>query len=66
MLSREQTLEHELVCYFKLLADGEKKIEISRQVLCKQENFEVYTCFRVIDKDRKGYISSFDIVTFLR
>ncbi len=65
MRAETQRLDAELARYFKLIADGERKTDISRQVLCEQPNFESYACFRLLDKDRKGYISAVDILKFL-
>lgn len=48
------------------LADGERQIEISRQVLAQNMDFDPYQVFCLIDKEGKNSINSVDIVEFLR
>jgi len=43
----------------------EKQLEVVRQVLCEQPEFEPYAAYRRIDRTRKGFITSTDIHEFL-
>ena len=61
-----QNLEIELAHCLMLIADGERKVDINRQVLCEQEGFEPYACFRLLDKERKGYVNVTNIMNFLK
>ena len=48
------------------VAEEELLIERQRQALASLREFEPYSVFTRIDRDRKEYISSRDIVGFLR
>lgn len=48
------------------LAEGEKSVEINRQVLADQIDFDPYTAFKRIDSRLKNSIDEFDIVDFLK
>ena len=48
------------------LADGEKSVEITRQVLADQIEFDPYLVFKRIDKEAKSYVDEFNIVDFLK
>jgi hypothetical protein len=48
------------------LADGEKAIEVSRQVLSDQRDFDPYQAFKRLDREGKNRIDEFDIVDFLK
>jgi hypothetical protein len=51
---------------FLNLADGEKSIEINRQVLADQLDFDPYQTFRRLDTENKNYVDEFNIVDFLK
>ena len=51
---------------FLILSEGEKSIEISRQLLSDQIDFNSYQVFKQFDKDSKTYIDAYDIVDFLK
>ena len=56
----------ENICeYFISLARKEKKIEIIRQILAENEDFEPYAAFKRIDRENKQFINSYDIQNFL-
>lgn len=48
------------------LADGERQIEISRQVLAQNLDFDPYQVFCVIDKEGKNSIDAVNIVEFMK
>lgn len=58
--------EHKLAQLLKSIADGEKEIEVTRQVLAEQPDFEPYTAFKRIDRDANSSISTWEIIDFLR
>jgi len=43
------------------ISDGEKQIEISRQVLAEQIDFEAHTAFKRIDRISSGSLNVYDI-----
>ena len=47
------------------IGDEEQNLEVLRQILCEQINFEPYVAFKRIDFKRKSYINSIDIKEFL-
>lgn len=51
---------------FLNLADGEKAVEINRQVLSEQIDFDAYQIFKRLDTQGKNSIDEFDIVDFLK
>ena len=55
-----------IVCnLLKNIAENEKKIEIGRQVLCQNLNFDPYQLFSFIDSESKNYINEINLMTFL-
>lgn len=64
MLSIET--EARLAKLFLNIADGEKAVETSRQVLSEQLDFDPYQIFKKLDKESKNYIDEFNIVDFLK
>jgi len=58
--------EHKLAQLLKSIADGEKEIEVTRQVLAEQPDFEPYTAFKRIDRDSNSSLSTWEIIDFLR
>ena len=51
---------------FTKIAELDSKIEITRQVLLDQEEFQPKSCFYRIDRARKNTISAEDILNFLQ
>ena len=51
---------------FLTLADGEKAVEVNRQVLSEQIQFDPYAAFKRLDSQVKSRVDEFDIVEFLR
>lgn len=49
-----------------VLAEGEKSVEITRQVLADQLEFNPYSLFKRIDRESKNYIDEFNVVDFLK
>ena len=47
------------------LAEGERNIEISRQVLSDNFDFDAYQIFKYLDVDNKNRVNAIDIVNFL-
>jgi hypothetical protein len=64
MLSIET--EARIAKLFLNLADGEKSVEINRQVLAEQLDFDAYEIFKRLDSQMKNRIDEFDIVDFLK
>ena len=64
MLSIET--ETRLAKFFLNLAEGEKSVEITRQVLADQKEFDPYQTFIRLDKENKNYIDAFNVVDFLK
>jgi len=64
MLSKE-TLK--LACDLMInLARQEKKVEINRQVLGQNLDFDAYQVFAYLDKESKNYINEINIINFLQ
>ena len=61
----EVELEIELGKYFKLVSDGEQRLDISRRVLCEGINFDPELCFGLINVENKSYIGGLDLYNFL-
>ena len=61
-LQTEQKLAHLL----KTISDSEKEVEIVRQLLAEQRDFEPYTAFKRIDSLCLGYIRPEDLYRFLK
>ena len=57
---------YRLADLLKAIADGEKQIEITRQVLAEKSAFEPYAAFRRIDRNANGFITSFELLDYLR
>lgn len=58
--------ELKLAHLVKTIADCEKQVEVVRQVLAEQRDFEPYTAFKRIDNLGLGYIRVQDLHDFLR
>ena len=49
-----------------LIASYEQKIEVKRQYLATNENFEPYSAFQRIDRRETGFLTSRDFLNFIR
>ena len=47
------------------LAQKEKQVEINRQVLCQNINFDAYQVFSYLDLESKNYLNEINLFTFL-
>ena len=56
---------NKLVNFFLVLNEGERQIEIIRQILNEQEEFEPYAAFKRIDRLDNGVITASDVMKFL-
>ena len=64
MLSVET--ETKLANIFLALAEGEKSIDINRQILIELDEFDPYEIFTFLDSEQKNKISSIDILNYLQ
>ena len=64
MISRET--EKKLGKLLMIIAEGERTIEISRQVLSDLKEFDSYQIFKNIDIEENNKIDSYSIMNFLR
>lgn len=56
-----------LICKLLLtIVDGEKNIEIIRQVLADQVDFDPYSIFKVLDCENKGFINDNNLMDFIK
>lgn len=51
---------------FWSVIEGERQVEIVRQVLAEQDRFSPYAAFRELDRFHNGFLTSADLVEFLR
>ena len=51
---------------FLSLAEGERAVEINRQVLADQLDFEPYSVFKRLDTQGKNSVDEYDLVDFLK
>lgn len=58
--------ENKLAQLLKSIADGEKEIEVTRQVVAEQREFEPYTAFKRIDRDGNSQLTVYEVIDFLR
>ena len=49
-----------------IVADGEKAVEVIRQVLADQPDFDAYNTFGYLDRERKSYLDEYNIQEFLK
>lgn len=56
---------NKLAAFLLAVNEGERQIEIIRQILCEQEDFEPYAAFKRIDRYKKGVLNAVDIKSFL-
>ena len=64
MLSIET--ENRVAKLFVNLADREREVELNRQILAQNLDFDAYQAFTVLDKEGKNGIDAVNIVDFLR
>ena len=64
MLSVET--ESKLADIFLILAEGEKSVDINRQILIELDDFDPYQIFTFLDIEQKNYINSSDLLNFLQ
>ena len=64
MLSIET--EARVVKLFINLFEGEKTVELSRENLAIQRDFDAYQIFQRVDRERKNYVDEYNIVDFLK
>ena len=62
MLSVET--ESKLAKIFLALAEGEKTIDINRQILVELENFDPYQIFTYLDTNQKNYLNNQDLLNY--
>jgi len=60
------TTEYKLANLLNALSNGEKDIEISRQVLAERSAFEPYTAFKRLTRLATGSLTVYQVVDFLR
>lgn len=48
------------------LAEGEKSIEIIRQIICGKIDFDPLSAFKLLDKKNNNYLTENDIKFFLK
>jgi hypothetical protein len=51
---------------FQHVGESELSMELARQNLCKATAFEPYASFQRIDRLSKGYLTSRDILNFMK
>jgi len=51
---------------FAQISEADRAVELSRQVLAEQIDFEPYSAFKRLDRDAKGYLIAQDLVDFMR
>lgn len=60
------TTEYKLANVLQALSNGEKDLEISRQVLAERSAFEPYTAFKRLTRRPYASLSVYQVVDFLR
>ena len=63
MLSYET--KSKLANFFSTLLEGERQLELMRQILCEHREFEPHAAFSRIDRLRRGFLTATDINRFL-
>ena len=51
---------------FTFTGEQEQQLEFSRQNLCKCSSFEPYASFQRLDRLSKGYLTSRDLLNFMK
>lgn len=60
------TTKQKLGKLFAITGETEQSLEIARQNLCKYSSFEPYASFQRLDRLSKGYITSRDLLNFMK
>jgi len=60
------TTEYKIATFLQTLSNGEKDIEISRQVLAERSAFEPYTAFKRITRLATTSLTVYQVIDFLR
>ena len=47
-----------------LISKKEKEVEINRQILAQNPYFDIYQLFYFMDREKKNYIDTFNIMDF--
>jgi len=58
--------ENKLKNLLVAVGDGERGLECARQRLCSIRDFAPHSAFQRVDRDENGYISSYELLNFLR
>ena len=64
MLSRE--IQSKISDIFISLSEAERDVEITRQVLTENKDFNSFQIFCYLDSDKKNYIEDLDIINYLK
>ena len=64
MLSRE--IQSKISEIFISLTEAERDVEITRQVLTENKEYNPYQIFCFLDSDKKNYIANLDIINYLQ
>ena len=64
MFSRE--IQSKISDIFVSLAEAERDVEITRQVLTENKEYNSYQIFCYLDSDKKNYIGELDIINYLK
>ena len=64
MLSRE--IQSKIADIFISLAETERDVEITRQVLTENKDYNSYQIFCYLDSDKKNYVEELDIINYLK
>jgi len=65
MLTKSYTPDTKLALFFNEISEGDRRIEVAREMLGRQYLFEPYLTFSYISKG-KTYISANDLLKFCR
>lgn len=58
--------ETRLKTFLVAVGDGERDLEGARQRLCAIRDFIPKTAFQRMDRDENGFVTSFELLNFLR
>ena len=64
MLSRE--IQSKICDIFISLAEAERDVEITRQILTENKDYNSYQIFCYLDSDKKNYVEELDIINYLK
>ena len=60
------TTKKRLAKIFSFTGEQEQQLEFARQNLCKASAFEPYASFQRLDRLSKGYLTSRDLLNFMK